>query len=271
MLALRVILLQLITLLCVPVSLAEKIDLKVGLIRAGGQQYFVDLLQQSMEVMGHDVSIDILEDLPQARTVYMVQNGDLSLTWLIQTDERDHEMVPIEVGITNGLIGHRVLLIPPTEQHVYDEVYSLDDFRELNKVGVLGKNWYDVKVWKFNDLPYIEREGGWQAKVYRQIASGRRGLDYFSRGVFEVVEEADQHPYLMIENNLLLIYDRDFRFYLSKKAEKYKAIVLESVLAARESGLMDRLIRKHWASAFERLSLDHRRQILLKNPPENFN
>ncbi len=267
MLVIRFVLLQCLIMLLSRTVMAEKVELMLGLTSSGGGHYFVDLLEQSLRAQGHEPSFRVIEDLPQSRVVYMVTHGDLSLTWLLQTRERDESLIPVKVGLTNGLIGHRVLLIPPDAQNIYNQVRSLSDFRALNKIGVFGKNWFDVKVWKYNQLRYFEREGSWE-KAYKQVASGNRGVDYFSRGIFEVVEEADQHPYLKIEDKLLFIYDRDFRFYLSASAVQYKQAIEESLMAAQESGLMQELIMIHWGASFERLALEKRTRLDLKTPPD---
>ncbi|OZG75208.1 hypothetical protein BTA51_02145 [Hahella sp. CCB-MM4] len=264
---LRLVLLPCLIMLLSRTVMAEKVELMIGLTTSGGGHYFVDLLEQSLKAQGYDVSLRVIEELPQSRVVYMVTHGDLSLTWLLQTKERDESLVPVHVGLTNGLIGHRVLLIPPEAQSLYDQVNSLADFRTLGKVGVFGKDWFDVKVWKYNQLKYFEREGSWE-KAYKQVASGNRGVDYFSRGIFEVVEEADQHPYLKIEEHLLFVYDRDFLFYLSSSAAHYKQIIEESLIAARDSGLMQALINKHWETSFDRLALDKRVRLNLNTPSD---
>ncbi len=245
---------------------ADTVTLNVGLVRAGGQDYFVDLLESSLKAAGHEVHINVLGNLPQKRMLYMMEQGKLSLTWLVQSAERDATMNPVEVGITNGLIGHRILLIPQGDQARYDGVDTLEAFRNLQLTGVFGKNWFDVAVWRHNNLPYQERDGGWQQKIYRQLAARDRGVHYFSRGFFEVVEEAKAHPYLDIEQKLMLVYDRDFRFYLSEQGKRYKPVLEASLLAAKRSGLMDRLVKKHWAEAFEVLKPESRQVIPLSVP-----
>lgn len=247
--------------------LADTVSLSIGLIRAGGQDYFVDLLEQSLLAAGHQPDIEVKGNLPQKRMLHMIAHNQLSLTWLVQSDERDRIYVPVEVGITNGLIGHRILLISPGQESVYSQVKTLDDFRNLELTGVFGSGWFDVHVWKHNQLRFVEKDGGWQSKVYRQIASRDRGVDYFSRGFFEVLDEARAHPEVVIEPRLMLVYDRDFRFYLSRDAARYKLILEDALRKAKASGLMQRLMEKHWADAFALLKPGSRLQLRLQNPP----
>ena len=176
--------------------------------------------------------------------------------------------IPIEVGLTNGLIGKRILFIKSGDQHLYDNVNTLDDFRQLNLVGGIGKNWFDVNVWKANNLQYKEQSGNWKS-IFKMIPKGH-SYNYFSRGITEIIVESQQYPDLDIEQHLVLIYDRDYRFYLSKNGknsgEPYRALLSASIKKAKKSGLIDRLVSKYWGSDFETSSYDQRTKIYLKTP-----
>ncbi len=246
--------------------IAERMDLTLGLVRAGGQQYFVDLLQQSLADRGHEVAVNVLGNLPQKRMLYMMEQGELTLTWLVQSAARDNRYVPVKVGITGGLIGQRILLIPQGQEGAYKQVTNLEQFRRTGKVGVFGEGWFDIEVWHHNRLPYRVSKGAWQKTVYQKIADGGRGIDYFSRGIFEILEEAKAHPYLAIEPHLILVYDRDFRYYLSHSFGHYKSIIEEALNDAKQSGLMERLIALHWGEALQKLQMDSRTKIHLPVP-----
>lgn len=246
---------------------SETITLKVATFSDGSHKYYYELLQQSLEAIGHQVILETpsWEHLPQKRVVRMLDKGELSLFYLIQSEARDKKYTPVEVGITNGLIGHRILFIPKGQQTLYDNVNTLEDFRQLGKVGGLGVNWFDVKVWQANNLKYYKQDGEWRV-LYKKVAEGKYGVDYFSRGFNEIVAESKLYPELDIEQRLVLIYDRDFRFYLSRPAAHYKNVLEEALHHARESGLMDKLVYKYWAEAFEALHLDQRVKIYLETP-----
>lgn len=40
---------------------------------------------------------------------------------------------------------------------------TLEDFRKQGKVGGFGKGWFDIVVWKSNDLKFTEEDGEWRA------------------------------------------------------------------------------------------------------------
>lgn len=249
-----------------PAVSAERITLRVAAYEDNSHHYYHELLINSLEAVDCQTTLVIpAAHLPQKRAVKMLENGELSLLWLIQTADRDKRYMPVNVGLTNGLIGHRILLIPKNQQVIYSAVRSLEDFRALNKTGGFGKDWFDIKVWEANHLKYAVHDGEWR-RLYKMIAAGNRGIDYFSRGFTEVLAEAKRHPYLDIEQRLVLIYHRDFVFYLGQSARRHKDIIEKALARSKETGLMDRLIRRHWGSDFQGLKFDQRVKINLKTP-----
>ncbi|WP_035479590.1 hypothetical protein [Aliagarivorans marinus] len=230
--------------------------------------YYHELLEQALLAAGHDVAITTPSlHLPQKRAEAMLYNNQLSLVWLLHSEERDNseQLVSVPVDLTNGLIGHRVLLIPPADNDSYRFVQTLDDFRQLDKTGGFGKNWFDVAVWQANDLNALEVDGEWR-RLYKMVANRKRGIDYFSRGFTEVINESLQHPYLSIEPYLVLVYQRDFHFYLPAEQIELAQLLTEALEQARDSGLMDKLIEEYWFDDFKLLNFKRRVRIELATP-----
>ena len=229
--------------------------------------YYHELLTSAIKQSGHTPNL-IVQKLPHLRAKKYLKEGELSIFWMVESAQRNQEFIPIEVGLTNGLIGKRILFIKRGDQPLYDNVKTLEDFRRLNLVGGMGQDWFDVKVWKANQLPYGEQSGNWGV-IFKKIPLGR-DFNYFPRGLNEIIVEAKQYSELEIEKKLVLIYDRDFRFYLSKEgpnaAAKYKEILESSLKKAQESGLIERLVKKYWADDFETLNYNERVRIYLKTP-----
>jgi membrane-bound lytic murein transglycosylase MltF len=98
------------------------------------------------------------------------------------------------------------------------------------------------------------------------VASKKRGIDYFPRGANEITAEAKDNPDLAIEPKLLLVYPRDFRFYLSKNNASLKATLETALAAAEKSGLQQKLVYEFFGPAIADLNLDKRIKIALKNP-----
>ncbi len=248
---------------------AEVIRLHIPVLSDSPQLgvYFHELLKTAVKEAGHKPDF-VSRELPHIRIKNLLDRGEISIYWLVESAERNKKYFPIKVGITSGLIGKRILFIKKGEQALFDKVKTLDDFRELNLVGGMGVRWFDGKVWKANNLLYKEKPGNWKA-IYEMVSRGR-DFNYFSRGLNEILVESKQYPDLAIEKRLVLIYDRDFRFYLSKTGKnagaKYKEFLVDALNKAKESGLIERLVRKYWSNDFKSLNYDKRIKLYLKTP-----
>ncbi|RDH43861.1 hypothetical protein B9G39_10625 [Zooshikella ganghwensis] len=227
--------------------------------------YFHELLISSLKAINQSVSITIYPETPQTRIIKYLNEGRISLHWMLQTPTRDTLYTPIRVNLTGGLIGTRLLLIPKGKAYIYQNINSLGEFRQLPVVGALGKSWYDAEVWKANALNYNPLEGDWR-QVYKPLALGNRGVDYFPRGVNEILNEAAEHPDLMIEPRLALIYHRDFIFYLAKPYISYKDVIEKALKKAERSGLQAKLLNKHWGHTTRTLKLNSRVHLYLETP-----
>lgn len=245
-------------------SWSEGLVLRFPTDRATHYEYYYELIVTALEDSGHDITVVKVDEMPHLRTRTMLSHGGISLLWLIRSRERDEKYLPVPVNLTNGLIGQRILLIPEGQQHEYNGVTTLDEFRALNKTGAFGTNWYDTQVWRHNDLPFAEIAN--TKLIYRVLASGDRDIDYFSRGFNEIVEEHEASSGLDIEQNLMFVYDRDFIFYVTPKQPELVPILTDALTKARKSGLIDRLIREYWSKNYRILKPEGRTIIHLETP-----
>lgn len=246
------------------VAQAETLSLHLPLYKEGQHKYFFDILQSALEEDGHEVTIQGVGPLPHLREREMFRHGEIDVLWLIRSTKRDRHLVCTDIPLTNGLIGQRFLLINPETRYHYTGVKTLSDFRALNKVGAHGTGWFDARVWEANDLPCVEK-ANWLL-VYNMLMRGDRGVDYFPRGFTEILQELEANPYLEIEPTLMLEYERDFVFYVNPQVPELAPIIRKALQKAKDSGLMDRLIKKHWAKAFKVLKPEDRTVIRLSLP-----
>ena len=231
--------------------------------RDGPHRYYVDVLQHAVDRANLNLRIELLHDIPRKRTQTMLANNQLSVKVLVRSRKRDTMFTPVRVGLTNGLIGTRILLVPRGESNRYANVRSLQDFRELDLVGAFGTGWYDVKVWERNKLRFMTVDGDWDP-IFPMLASRKRGIDYFSRGANEVVANARDYPDLEIEPRLALVYDRDFIFYLSPSTARYRDALEQALQDMRREGEFERLQQKHWGEILGELDLERRIRLDLK-------
>jgi hypothetical protein len=249
-------------------SYSQTLKLYIPIVEDSPQQhlFYHELLKTAMIEAGHIPEL-IVKKYPQKRIKKLLENGELSIYWMIESAPRNKKYIPIKVGLTNGLIGKRILFIKQGDQAKYDQVKTLDDFRNLNLIGGMGKNWFDANVWKINHLQYQENEGNWKS-IFKMIPRNRT-YNYFSRGINEIVTESLQYPALDIEKKLVFIYEQDFQFYLSKEGthagKVYQTLLREALQKAKESGLIARLVQKYWGNDFQILNYDQRIKIYLRS------
>jgi hypothetical protein len=238
-------------------TLASQID--------GGHQFYHELLYEALSRAGHKVRIEIpSEHIPQKRVIKMVQGDKLSMTWLLSTPERDERYVSVDVPLTNGLIGKRILLIPPELQSRFDAIETIDELRDSKLVAGMGVNWFDVEVWNNNQLSVYLEDGEWRSLYNKLTVDG--DVNYFPRGINEVGAEAAMNSHLAIEKRLLLVYEKDFKFYLSPSMAQHKTEFEFALRQAKRDGLIDRLVDKYWGASYQTLNPTGRVVIKLELP-----
>lgn len=228
--------------------------------------YLSDLLTQVLEQAGYEVQVNPTADLPNNRLEWMLEKGDISVMMLGQTASRDRRFLPIPVGMTDNLIGQRILFIPMGQQHRYDPINSLQDLQSSGLTAGMGQMWLDNHIWKHNSLAVTALDGDWK-RLFRMVAAGNRGVDYLPRGANEIAVEWPQHPQLAVEQNLTLVYRKDHILYVSPQQQELYGILSKLLPKAESEGLMSRLVRKHFPEVYQPpVNLDERRVIPLEMP-----
>lgn len=252
-------------------SSGKQIDIKIAKTTSGIENYIKKLLTNSLEELGYETNIKFSsEELGFERGFGALENGEIDLFWSGNRDKLNDNIYYLDIPVTNNLLGKRIMLIPKGDAHCYSDIYELEDLRSSGKVGGFGRDWTDVEIWKKNKLPYFEKENGnWEA-IFIMMAKKTRGIDYFSRGVIEIIPEMEnivkKNNYAIeIETNLLFQYNLDFLMYLNKKNDKKNEIIKEALEYARDTGLMEKVVKQHWRKNLEELNLKNRRVIHIDN------
>ncbi|WP_269532778.1 hypothetical protein [Chitinimonas sp. BJYL2] len=244
---------------------APTLVLRLPELPSGQHRYYTRLLEQSLKQIGQPVRIELVADIPPARMWHMMKSGELTILFALQTAERDRQFAALSNNLTNGLIGQRVLMIRPEDQARFDRVDTLAALRGTGLVAGFGRGWFDAKVWRANGLEVYEHPVNLNS-LYAMVRSGTRGVDYLPRGINEIGPEAREHKELAIEKNLLLVYERDMRFYLSPRIESFRPILMQALLQADKSGLKKRLIDEEFGPEIKAVQPAKRRKIVLLTP-----
>jgi hypothetical protein len=243
----------------------RKIKLNLPGNGIGRDAYFVDLLKTALIEVGYLPIITFEGELNYKREMKYLHEGRISLTWRLKSEERDQAYYRIDMGLTQNMIGQRVFLIPNGQQHKFNNINSIEDLINSGLIGVFNENWFDIKIWQKNNIPYTTIIGNID-KIYTMLASGKRGMDYFSRSIIEVYFEVNRYKALEIEQNLLFVYPQDFYFYFSRLNIEDKKHIESALLKAKQNGLTERLIKKHWGDLANKLNIYKRTVIPLTFP-----
>jgi hypothetical protein len=228
--------------------------------------YIRQVLEQTLALGAHPVSVRELGYLPTTRLELMLQRGDISVLFLGPTAERDQRFLPVRVDMTDNLVNKRILFIPRGSQALYDPVQNLEDFRALQYVAGMGKAWADSAIWKANGLSVATIDGDWK-RLYRMVASQSRRIDYLPRGAHEMAHEWMQHADLEVEQNLAFTYTQDHILYVSPARPELHLLLQELLPQAERMGLISRLARAYYHQVFEPpINLQQRRVIRLEMP-----
>ena len=230
--------------------------------------YYRELLESSAAAIGVNLKLAMRDPVPQPRMMWNLEHGITALRPLLQNAERDQAFTPVAVDLTGGRVGQRVLLVAAAHRDLFQDVHSLHDLQSLGARAGMGKGWFDVDVWHANHLQVTPVAGDW-THIFSMLRAGLRGIDYFPRGVTEVSAGPQVPPGLVVEPHLLLVYDRDFRFYLSRPYARYKQLLEKALHKAKASGLMQSLQEKYWGASVQALHLPDRDVIHLALPPRS--
>lgn len=239
--------------------------LPIDLLPGQNFGYYRELLVRSLATLNVPVKLPVHGTVPQTRMFRDLDKGITALRPLLQTRRRDCRLTEVPVDLTGGLIGQRIFLVRAADRQHFAHVHSLDELRATHAVAAFGQGWFDIRIWQANHLPYQVVSGDW-TRIYAMLQAGNRGFDYFPRGANEILGEAREHADLVIEPHLLLVYHRDFRFYLSSPYARYEPLIEAALKKARGSGLMAHLQQKYWGGLAQKLHLADRQVIHLATP-----
>ncbi|MFV3128710.1 hypothetical protein [Niveispirillum sp. KHB5.9] len=235
----------------------EPTIIRIALTPEGSHQYFHELLKAAFLAAGHPVELQGIVGPGKERFKMMLRTGELDVMWLVRGAERDQLYVPVEFRLTDGLIGQRILLIRPGEQHRFDQIDSLDDFARLGLRAGMGKDWLDVGIWRQNGMPETSEVPEWR-RLFKMLSAGNRAVDYIPRGLSEIQIDANANPELAVEQRLLLRYHRDSIFYLTPSAGHLAPILLRGLQRIRANGRYAALLDKHFGHLKQAIGTDRR-------------
>lgn len=252
-----VLILIILLLTALPAGASQVLHLRAPSAGNGNHAFYHEVMVRAFAREGMDLRITRVPDPPKARLGMMLDKGELSIVWMVQSPQRDRTLTPVDFRLTNGIVGQRVLMIRPQDQEKFDRVRTLDDLRRLGLRAGMGRDWAERDIWQGNGLLVTSPSGDWR-RLFDMLAVDGRDVDYIPRALSEILIDAPAHPDLAVERNLLLVYDRDVRFYLSPLAAHLAPVLESGLRKLRGDGSLDALLEKHFGRARSIMGVDGR-------------
>lgn len=146
------------------------------------------------------------------RLLLEIERGRVDVTWMPYKRNLRYDLAPIKIRLLKNLSDYRVFLVRDDMVQHFAAVQTIKDLRKYK--GGMGSHWPDRQVMEDNGLPLVLSASYFN--LFKMLKSNR--FDYFSRGVYQVKAELDDHAGhgISLEPNLVLRYDNPVYFYVRK-------------------------------------------------------
>lgn len=199
------------------------------------------------------------------RTMQEVRRGSIiNMAMAYTTREWESETIPIRIPIRLGALNYRLLLIDKENQHLFDDITTVDELRAL-KAG-LRNGWATGEVLKakgFNVVEGISYDG-----LFEMLDKGR--FDYIPRGFHEVYDEMYARqvklPNLTVENHLVLFIPAPYYIFVSPKEPRLAERLEYGLERMVEQDAIRTTFMKFYSHSFKISDLGNRTLINIGNP-----
>ena len=222
--------------------------IRLGLLPGGETivRYEISVLRMALEFMPGDQTLEIvyLTNTPQQRMLYILEHGvgtsgsegetliDVVVT--ANSPERENRLLQVDVPVTRGLLGNRVLAVRSDWNDHNNLPCNLKELTETITIGS-GVDWPDTDVFERAGFSVMRTS---YTGLWRMLKGGR--YDGFNRSIHEVrVDLAEQKAKgwnFEIAPNLVFSYRQDYFFYVHKDNRDLHARLTAALNAAYGAG-----------------------------------
>lgn len=234
-----------------------------GVDSIGG--YCMGMLELALSRIDHNYEIEpVPGEHSSARSIELVLSGHLDLIWASANRQIEQQLLPVRIPLYKGLLGHRILLIRPDNQHRFAQMETLADLEDLS-FGQ-GTTWADAEILEHNGLQVIRVNK--YANLFPMLEGNR--FDAFPRGIQEPWGELASRPELnlTVEQRLMLVYRMPFYLFVGPDKPELAADIERGLNLAIADGSFDEYFFNHPTikDALQRANLQNRTVIELDNP-----
>ncbi|MBW8190135.1 diguanylate cyclase [Neiella marina] len=229
------------------------------------EQYIIGLLDLALEKSGSGMVMQANPEVWQeSRIIQHVERGEFDVYWGAASTDNEAKMRAIRIPLTKGLLGYRLFIVKPDQQHRFTDINTLSQLKQLS--AGQGRFWGDTQVLQHAGIP-TETAIKYQSLFH--MLEGER-FDYFPRAVHEPWAEVEAYPELnlTVESHVLLTYPLAMYFYVNKQDDEL-AVALEAGLEqAISDGSFDAYFYGHpmIRDSLAKANIDKRTVIRIDNP-----
>ncbi len=205
----------------------------------------------------HELVLQPIPQMSQDRNIQLIAaNSDLVNVMLTASSpDRSSKLLRVDIPLTRGLLGHRVLVINKGDLPQYRDLSSLADLKKI-KIGT-GLNWPENRILKDAGFKTV------QAKYHNlwYMLTGKR-FHAFHRGIQEFSIELKQRKVLNLTTipGIILYFPVDYFFFVSKESQRMHDILRQGLENAYKNGAFMQNFKTHPSirRAFEEGQLEAR-------------
>lgn len=232
--------------------------------------FFLDVLNEALKAADGNHSLRTYEvKYNQARTLLDLEAGQAAYNIYFTGHDkaREESLLQIDIPLTKGLLGTRVLFVHPNSAQKIDRVTSFNELKKFRFIS--GITWPDTEILRHNGLKVLTAP-----KDNQLLMLIRNRVDIYPRGAMEWVKEwKEWKPYfnrkqVRLNTHIVLKYRADLFFYLSKSDIRRAAILRQGLERIMKNGVYERMFNgsQHMREALEAIMKHNPLVFELENP-----
>ncbi len=251
------------------VEVASSEVFKLGLLHGDAEvfSYEISVLEMALSHADGDHKLEIVPypNSSQKRIIETLksQPDKTNVFFTANSPERDSELLRVNIPLTRGLLGHRVLVIKKENLNKFEKLKSLKELQTLSIGSGLG--WAENEILRAAGFRIAEAT---YKRLWPMLDAGRFAA--FHRGIQEYSIELDQRPEYELTTlpEVMITFPFDYFFFVSQKNRNLHDILEQGLLNAYNSGAFMENFKSHPAirMAFERGNINGRKAIQIDNP-----
>lgn len=206
--------------------------------------YFVTLLTEVLKNTHTSTPTElslVSEKLSQNRIVELMSSRCFAdVIWLVSTDVRERQLLPIRTPLLKGLSGYRSLMIRKDKQSLFNTIKTEQQLALLS--AGQGADWPDTAILQHNGYNVVPVSNF--LALFDMLEDDR--FDYFPRGVTEIAAELKHYvdKPLAVEANFMLYYPSPVYFFVCPQKPELARRISQGIEQAIVDGSFDRLFEQ---------------------------